>query len=80
MSKKTTWVDKGSPDCEEKDYAAYEGKKEHGKSTMIIVCPYCESHVTAYKWSLCAGGKRCGCGALFGSRGIAYKLKEPEQT
>ncbi len=46
--------------------------RESGRTEVDIRCPFCRSTVTARKWSLAGGGKRCVCGALFGSTGSAY--------
>jgi hypothetical protein len=50
-----------------------------GRSSVDIKCPFCDSTTTAFLWSLAGGGKRCGgrnCGAMHGSLGITYRLKE----
>lgn len=43
-----------------------------GRSTVTLCCPFCNSHITAYVWSLSGGGKRCYCGALAGRSGTFY--------
>lgn len=57
-------------------YHSHGGSSRMGRSTVIITCPFCKDSVTAFIWSLCGGGKRCDCGALFGSLGSAYHFKE----
>lgn len=44
---------------------AYIG--EHGKSKIIVVCPFCKEQVTCFVWSLAGKGKRCTCRALLTS-------------
>ena len=75
MNRKTKLNDINKPFCQQKIYTAYDGKSEHGRSTMIIVCPFCGLHVTVYRWSVRGGGKQCPCGALLGGLSLAYKLK-----
>ncbi|MDD3236828.1 MAG: hypothetical protein PHV37_01865 [Candidatus Gastranaerophilales bacterium] len=48
-----------------KDIVAYEGNSEHGRSTIILNCPFCNNKVEAYKWSISGCGKKCSCGAKF---------------
>ena len=43
----------------------YKGKCEHGRSTIILECPFCNEKVEAYIWSLRGCGKKCICGAKF---------------
>ena len=64
-------------EVETRDFAIEGGRSAPGRSTVVILCPYCNAHVTAYLWSLAGGGKRCECGALFGSTGNAYQWREP---
>ena len=73
---KTTWDDINKEECEKRDYKMWQGFSEHGKSTVDIDCPFCGDTVQAFIWSLRGCGKRCGCGALFGAFGSAYKLGE----
>lgn len=62
-------------EVEEKPYKVIDRWSRHGRTTIGIECPFCLSYIRAYVWSLCGGGKRCGCGALFGSFGNAYRWK-----
>ena len=39
---------------------------EHGRSTMMVKCPFCEKEFEVYIWSFAGSGKRCSCGALLG--------------
>lgn len=71
---KTTFNDVNKPECERREYRGINYRSAMGKSTVDIICPFCNSQTVAYIWSLSGGGKRCTCGALFGSRGVAYKL------
>jgi hypothetical protein len=58
-------------------YQQHEGyRPQMGRSSVVIVCPFCQAHVTAFLWSIAGGGKRCKCGALFGSRGQAYQWSD----
>lgn len=36
----------------------------HGRSTMMVKCPFCEEELEVYIWSFAGSGKRCSCGAL----------------
>ena len=47
-----------------------------GKTRIWITCPFCKGTVEAYLWSLAGGGKRCDCGALFGSFGECYHFAD----
>jgi hypothetical protein len=50
---------------EAQDYEVKELVTEVGKTRWRIVCPYCNTEVWAFIWSLAGKGKRCpGCGAL----------------
>ena len=42
----------------------YDTARAHGRSSYTFRCPFCGSHVEAFKRSLSASGKKCGCGAL----------------
>lgn len=45
----------------------WDGKSEHGRSTIIILCPFCKREVEAYIWSWHGHGmKKCPCGARLG--------------
>ena len=74
MTRKTTWNDTNKPGCEERAFTTALGASTMGRSRVYISCPFCHSTVKAYLWSLSGSGKRCDCGALFGARGIAYRL------
>jgi hypothetical protein len=58
---------------EERPYSAVGQRSEFGRSTVDLCCPFCGSTVTAYRWSLAGSGKRCACGAKFGSTGRAVR-------
>ena len=71
----TRHADINKPECETLEYRVVRTGMEHPSSiTWYIECPFCFAEVKAYLWSLCGGGKNCGCGALFGSHGNAYKM------
>lgn len=49
----------------------------HGKSTVKVQCPFCNTIVIAHVWSMSAIGKKCsGCGALHSIKGYSYREKE----
>lgn len=58
---------------EELDFTVIGRRSEMGRSTVDIECPFCKDVVTAYLWSLAGSGKRCTCGAKFGSTGKATR-------
>lgn len=72
----TTHADMSRPECLVLPYRVVRMAPAMGRTSIDIVCPFCLSVVTAYTWSLAGGGKRCGCGALLGWRGRAYKMPE----
>jgi hypothetical protein len=77
------WIEiKDNPKVEERRYdCLYRGCRGNGRTYVTIKCPFCGWKVDAYVWSLCGGGKRCGCGALFGSTGTAYHYRgQPSQN
>lgn len=48
-----------------------------GKSTVDTNCPFCNTFVIIYVWSLSGGGKKCPnkkCGAKFGSMGQCFPV------
>lgn len=54
---------------------AYEGDDTHGRSTMIVVCPFCKESNEVYIWSFAACGKKCGgngCKAHLTSKSGAF--------
>lgn len=53
--------------------------EEHGRTRVVLECPFCSAKITAYVWSLGAGGKRCGCGALAGSNGAFHHFADREK-
>ena len=53
---------------------AYIGSSSHGKSTKIIVCPFCERQIEVYIWSFAGCGRKCECGARLSDR-HCYKPK-----
>lgn len=42
------------------------GSSRHGRSIMMVKCPFCEEKCEVYIWSFAGSGKRCSCGALLG--------------
>ena len=65
-------------DFEWREHVKYEGFREHGKTTCEIVCPFCQTRVMAFVWSLAGGDKKCSdpkCGAVHGSFGQSRRRK-----
>lgn len=62
---------------EQREYTVLSRTDRVGRSSVDIRCPFCSTVVMAFIWSLCGGGKRCDCGAMFGSiGGVAYHWKD----
>lgn len=60
--------------AEKRGYAVHRQGLEYPSSiTWYFDCPWCGHEIKAYLWSLSGGGKRCACGAIFGTGG-GYKL------
>lgn len=53
-----------------------QGMKPPSSRYSIIQCPFCNSQVQAFHWSLAGSGKKCGCGAKFNSWGDAVKERK----
>lgn len=51
----------------------------HGKSTMMVRCPFCEKELEVYIWSLAGSGKRCSCGALLGRVTCVKEVENDEE-
>lgn len=47
----------------------------HGRSTMMVKCPFCEEELEVYIWSFAGSGKRCSCGALLGMYGCVKEIE-----
>lgn len=47
------------------------GLKPPSSNFSICECPFCGAHTQAFWWSLAGGGKKCDCGAKYGS-GLMY--------
>lgn len=47
----------------------------HGKSTMMVRCPFCESEIEVYIWSFAGSERRCSCGALLEMYGCVKEGK-----
>lgn len=43
------------------------GLKPPSSNFSICKCPWCGGETKAFWWSLAGGGKKCGCGAKYGS-------------
>ncbi len=65
-----------SDNIERRDFEVHGEDVEYPSSRVIFFdCPFCQTEVKAYTWSLAGGGKRCSCGALFTHGGYAYHFK-----
>lgn len=42
-----------------REHEAHSYRSRHGRSSVIIKCPWCGSEVEAFVWSLAGSGKRC---------------------
>lgn len=61
-------------ETEWRDHVKYAGVSRMGKSTCVIVCPFCKGETTAFVWSLAGSGKKCAtedCGAIHSSIGVS---------
>jgi len=83
QKKGPTWEQINAPganNIESRDYPGYTRKwSEHGKARVQVNCPFCKQPVIAYLWSLSGGGKRCYCGAMFGSSGVFHHFADRTQ-
>lgn len=61
---------------QQRSYNWYDRRPVHGNVTLMIICPFCGTHVRAYEWSLAGGGKKCLCGALHTGHGITLPVKK----
>ena len=50
----------------------------HGRSTMMVKCPFCERKIEVFIWSFYGSGKRCFCGALL-MNGLCSKEVNDEE-
>ena len=67
-----------SLNCERREYEVHRHGLESPSSVVwYFDCPWCGEEIKAYLWSLSGGGKRCRCGAIFGSWGFGRKLLPP---
>jgi hypothetical protein len=60
----------------ERPYSVLSRCDRVGRSSISARCPFCETRRVIFIWSLCGGGHRCTCGALFGSGATAYHFKK----
>lgn len=69
----------GDKDLDERTFKVHREALEAPSSRVIYFdCPFCGVEVKAYVWSICGGGKRCDCGAIFGGMGSAQHFKTRE--
>ena len=86
MAKPTRWEDctPGSNAVEERPWKSLAYfPEENGRSHHRASCPFCNTMMTVYVWSLRGGGKRCpnpDCRAMLGSHGGAFKLIDDSAT
>lgn len=66
----------GSNKIEHRPSGGYFNKRtQMGKTRIDLRCPFCNSVVTAYLWSL-PNGKRCDCGAMAGRDGTFHHFTQ----
>lgn len=41
-----------------------EDRRPAGRSTVTVICPFCNCQVEARLWSISGSGKKCDCGAV----------------
>lgn len=63
-------------DVVERAYGSSPGPSDVGRAAVYIKCPFCDTWITAYLWSIAGGGKRCTCGAFFNAYGTAYQWRD----
>jgi hypothetical protein len=73
MPKPIRFADRSLPNVERAKFTTSDHRAQMGKSSLVIHCPFCQASILTYLWSLAGGGKRCECGALFGSGGEAFR-------
>jgi len=50
---------------EQRKHKRRPGKTANGRSTVFVECPFCQTEVEAFIWSLAGSGKKCPkCGAV----------------
>jgi len=70
-------IDRDRDAITRRPYAVHNKELEAPSSIVIYFnCPFCGHEVRAYLWSLKGGGKRCGCGAYHGSRGLSHHWQD----
>lgn len=78
---KVTWKDigdhlKGKDHPVQKEIGScYHQSRSNGRSSILLVCPFCKADVECFYWSYAAHGKRCDCGAMLG-HSSAWHFKE----
>jgi hypothetical protein len=77
MKTTTIWHKKKRWLAEVREFTASRYYGEMGRSTVDVICPYCQCQMTVYVWSIAGAGKNCSCGAKLNSAGMAFKLIEP---
>ena len=50
---------------EVREFTVVDEKREMGRSSVDIKCPFCGDVTKAYLWSLAGSGKKCSCGVKF---------------
>lgn len=60
-----------------KRYSSLGYYSDYGRSYVYIVCPFCDTEVKAFVWSLAGSGKKCpSCKALHTNHGYSIPLKQ----
>lgn len=81
--KNVTWKDIGEHERGKSHLVEKELKpgcyqpRANGRSSYLLICPFCKADVECFIWSYQSCGKRCDCGAMLGWRS-AWHFKEPD--
>lgn len=57
-----SWTPRGF-EVRQHSAGSYQGFRD-GRTTIRIICPFCNAKILAYLWSLAGCGKRCDCGVI----------------
>lgn len=59
------------------EHPFYNGQSEHGRSTMFVICPFCNEELEVYIWSFYGCGRICECGAKLNRIKAQRVIQEP---